>query len=308
MRARARRRGDARGTVDRGGWRLDRHHRRCYRARVNNEMPFQSQKQSRRAGGRRPEPVAALANGIHILRTFTVAEPALGVNEIARRLGMSASTVYRALVTLEDLGLVEQEAATDRYRLASGVIALAGPLLANLDVRDIARPFLEQLARDSRESVNMAIWNRDEAVNIEQVPSPAAIKHLAPLGRRNPPHASAVGKVFLAHLSTEEAAALIARGLPRLTERTITEPARLLADLATTRERGYAVNDEELEPDLVAVAAPVRDRHGQVVAAVSVSAPSFRAPGARVHEFGALVRETAAAIGRRLGHAPPPTP
>src|SRR5581483_10502720 len=107
-----------------------------------------------------PPSVAALAHGIMVLRAFSVAEPILGVNELARRLNLSPATVYRALVTLEDFGLVEQEPATSRYRLGSGVVALAGPLLANLDVRDIARPYLEQLALASRESVNMSIWNR----------------------------------------------------------------------------------------------------------------------------------------------------
>src|SRR5215216_3931087 len=156
-----------------------------------DETQFQIGKGQQRP---RPEPVAALRNGIRVLQAFSVAEPVLGVTEIARRVGLSPSTVYRALVTLAEEGLIERDPGSDRYRLSVGVVALAGPLLANLDIRDVARPYLEQLALACRESVNLGVWSRIEAVNIEQVPGPGVIKHLAPLGRRNPAHASATGK------------------------------------------------------------------------------------------------------------------
>jgi DNA-binding IclR family transcriptional regulator len=256
----------------------------------------------------RPAPVAALRNGILVLGAFTAAEPVLGVSEIARRLDLSPSTVYRALITLEDLGLVEQDPTSSRYRLGPGVVALAAPLLANMDVRDVAQPYLAQLALASNESVNLAVWSRFEAVNVAQVPGPTTIKHLAPLGRRNPGHASAVGKVLLAHAPADDVGLVLDRGLPRLTERTIVDRAHLLEELERVRRHGYAVNDEELEPELFAVAAPVRDHRGQVVAAVSISAPSYRVPPARREDLAALVTRTADDVSRRLGHsAPAPT-
>jgi DNA-binding IclR family transcriptional regulator len=264
------------------------------------ETLFLTEKQ---AHGGRPAPVAALRHGLAVLGAFTVAEPVLGVSEIARRIGSSKSTVYRALVTLEDAGLVQQDAANGRYRLAAGVVALAGALLANLDVRDVARPYLQRLAERSRESVNMSVWNRVEAVNIEQVPGPALIKHMAPLGRRNPAHASATGKVLLAHAPPEDLEAVLALGLPRLTDRTITEPVRLLAELEEVRRRGYAVNNHELEPEMVAVAAPVRDYQGPVIAAVSISAPSYRIGPDQLASLAQMAVETASEISRRLGYA-----
>lgn len=264
-----------------------------------DETTFLSEKER---SGARPEPVAALRNGIQVLKTFSVAEPVLGVTEIARRVGLSPSTVYRALVTLTEEGLVERDTGSDRYRLSVGVVALAGPLLASLDIRDVARPYLEQLAVASRESVNLGVWSRVEAVNIEQVPGPGVIKHLAPLGRRNPAHASATGKVLLAYAPPQDLQEVLDRGLQRLTERTIVEPAALHAELAKVRREGYALNNEELMPELVALAAPVFDHRGQVVAAVSISAPSFHVPAERVAFFAALVKDTANDISRRMGY------
>jgi DNA-binding IclR family transcriptional regulator len=250
-----------------------------------DEIEFRSEKDRQET---RPEPVAALRNGVRVLKAFSVAEPVLGVTEIARRLGLSPSTVYRALTTLADEGLVERDPDSDRYRLSVGVVALAGPLLANLDIRDVARPYLEHLALACRESVNLGVWNRVEAINIEQVPGPGVIKHLAPLGRRNQPR---------------DVHEVLDRGLQRFTERTIVDPAVLREELARVRGEGYALNDEELLPELVAVAAPVFDHRGRVVAAVSISAPSFHVPVERVAFFAALVKDAAGEISRRMGYA-----
>jgi DNA-binding IclR family transcriptional regulator len=267
-----------------------------------DETSFPTEKAEAKPG---PEPVAALRNGLQVLKSFSVTEPVLGVTEIARRIGLSPSTVYRALVTLAEEGLVERDSGSDRYRLSVGVVALAGPLLANLDIREVARPYLEQLALASRESVNLGIWNRTEAVNIEQVPGPGIIKHLAPLGRRNPAHASATGKVLLAFSPQPDLQEILDRGLYRLTDRTIVEPAALIQELARVRKDGYAINNEEMVNELVAFAAPVFDHRGRVVAAVSVSAPSFHAPAERFPFFAALVVDTAKDISRRMGYSEP---
>jgi DNA-binding IclR family transcriptional regulator len=266
---------------------------------VVDETQFQAEKGQQRP---RPEPVAALRNGIRVLQAFSVAEPTLGVTEIARRIGLSPSTVYRALVTLAEEGLVERDPGSDRYRLSVGVVALAGPLLANLDIRDVARPYLEQLALACRESVNLGVWSRIEAVNIEQVPGPGVIKHLAPLGRRNPAHAAATGKVLLAYAPPQDLQEVLDRGLQQFTERTIADAGVLREELARVRREGYALNNEELVPELVAVAAPVFDHRGRVVAAVSISVPSFHAPAERIGFFAALVKDTASEISRRMGY------
>jgi DNA-binding IclR family transcriptional regulator len=249
-----------------------------------------------------PARIAAVQHALQVLASFSAAEPLLGVSEIARRVGVHKSTVSRILATLEEARLVERDPLSGRFRLGAGIVALAGPLLANLDVRDVARPYLEQLALESAESVSLSIWNRWEAVNVDQVLGTGSIKHIAPVGRRNPAHASATGKVFLAHARPGEISETIARGLWRFTERTIVDPDHLHEELARVRRLGYAENVEELEPNLIAVAAPVRDHRGQVVAAVGISAPGFGVTRERLAEFGGLARQAAAAISQRLGY------
>ena len=117
--------------------------------------------QQRRSGWvAEPARIAAVQHAIQVLASFSAAEPLLGVSEIARRVGVHKSTVSRILATLEDARLVERDPLRGRFRLGAGIVALAGPLLANLDVRDVARPYLEQLALATSESLSLMIWNR----------------------------------------------------------------------------------------------------------------------------------------------------
>ncbi len=268
---------------------------------------LQNAQQTTSKGGE-PARIRAVWHAIQVLAVFSADEPQLGVSEIARRIGVHKSTVSRILATLEDARLVERYGPSSRLRLGAGIVALAGPLLANLDVGNVARPYLEQLAVLTRESVSLSIWNRGEAVNVEQVLGPGTIKHIAPVGRRNPAHATATGKVFLAHAGPDEIRETIARGLPRFTDRTIVDPDLLLEELAQIRHHGFARNIEELELNLVAVAAPARDHHGQVVAAVGISAPGFGVNPARLDQFAEASKQAAADISQRLGYAVPCSP
>lgn len=249
--------------------------------------------------------IAAVQHAVAVLRAFSAAEPLLGVNEIARRVSLHKSTVSRILATLEDAHLVERDIASGRFGLGPGIVALAGPLLANLNVREVAQPYLQQLAQDTGESVSLSIWNHGEAVNVDQVMGPGLIQHIAPIGSRSPAHSTATGKTFLAYAPSEEVRAILARGFTRFTSRTITDATALLAELDRIRSRGYALNDRELSENLIAAAAPVRDHRGQVVAAVGVSAPAFDDIQARLERFAALSKATAASISRRLGYADP---
>ncbi|MER6528660.1 IclR family transcriptional regulator [Streptomyces sp. NPDC001508] len=245
---------------------------------------------------------STLQQGIRVLRALASADdPLLGVNEVARRIGTHKSTVSRLVATLEHEGLVEKEPLSGRYRLAAGVVALAWPLLANSDIRNSARPYLEELAKTARETAGLAVWNQEEAVNLDQVLGPGAVMHMATVGARMAAHSTASGKVFLAFASDAERERILSRGLPRKTARTIVEPGPLLAELAKVRECGYAVNDGEDTDDAVGIAAPVYGLHNSLDAVVSVTAPRFRAPAERIVELGQLVARTAAELSERLG-------
>ena len=245
--------------------------------------------------------ISVLQNGIAVLRAFTVDETLLGVSEIAAKIGLHKSTVSRILATLELEGLVERDPATRRFRLGLGVIGLAGPLLADLDVRRIAYPVLLELSRRTGETAALMLWDGGEAVCVEQVASRHLVKHTTPLGTRYTTAASASVQVFLAQLDPFEVRSLLMKGtidLPGLTEATLDAYAVRLREVA---DRGYAVNYGETSLEEVGVAAPVRDHRGQTVASVLVSAPRFRVSS---EQLTALAEATVAAAGEtssRLG-------
>lgn len=251
---------------------------------------------------KRPATVVAVVHAIQILNTFSITEPILGVSEIARRIGIHKSSASRLLATLEEARLVERDAASGRFRIGVGILAVAAPLLSNLQVAEVARPYLEDLARRSGETISLSIWNGEEAVSVEQALGASAVKHYAPPGRRNPAHCTATGKAFLAHCTPEEITRILDRGLHDFTDRTITNRAALLRELEQIRQTGYAINEGEFVPDVSAVAAIVRNMRGEVVAAITATVPGYRFTESHRPELAGMVRKTAAEISSRLGY------
>lgn len=244
---------------------------------------------------------SALQNGIQVLKTFSREEPVLGVTEISRRVGLHKSTVSRILATLEENTIVERQPTSGRFRLGVGVIELASPMLANLDVRRIARPFLEDLTDSTGETSGLVVWSEGTAVVVEQAASPRRVKHTIPLGTQFRGHANASVKVFLAEASSEEVQQRIESGLERYTERTGVDPEDYLKDLQRVRDQGYAINDGEISLEEVGISAPVHDHRDRAVAAVLMAAARYRTPPEKADELGPLVKQAAAEISARLG-------
>jgi IclR family acetate operon transcriptional repressor len=228
---------------------------------------------------------------------------AAGVTELARRLGLHKSTASRLLATLERRGLVEQDDETGKYRLGLVVIRLAERAERTLDLRGLALPELERLARLTHETTSLGVLDGDQLMTVAQVDGPNLVAVGDWTGRATPLHCVAPGKVIMAALAEREVVRIVKRGLPRYTERTIVDLEPLLEELARIRRRGYATAIGEFEPGTNAVAAPVHDARGQVIAAVDVWGPTFRLTPRRIPELAAQVRETAAAISVRLGGA-----
>ncbi|HET7396959.1 MAG TPA: IclR family transcriptional regulator [Intrasporangium sp.] len=247
---------------------------------------------------------SVLLNGLHVLEAFSIDEPILGVTEIARKVNQHKSTVSRILATLERAGYVEREEGNGRFRLGLGLIALAGPLLADLDVRRVALRSLQQLTQRTGETTALMVWNGHEAVVVEQVQSPKQVKHTAAIGTRYDTYESSSVKVFLAALPAGEVTRLFERHLRVGTydEHTLESYA---AELDRVAEQGFAINDGRTSVEEVGVAAPVRDHRGVVVAAVLLSAPRFRVPPAMLDVLARSVSETAAEVSARLGGTTP---
>jgi IclR family acetate operon transcriptional repressor len=225
-----------------------------------------------------------------------------GVTELAAELGVHKSTAFRLAAALELRGLVEQPGERGKYRLGLGLIRLAGAATVRMDLSQQSRPVCERLAVEVAETINVAILDHDEAVNIDQVYGPSALTTHNWVGQRTPLHATSSGKVLLAHLPAEVQKKRLAAPLERYTAGTVTDPGVLLDQLQRVLTDGFACCVEELETGLNAVAAPVLAHNGQVVAAISASGPSFRLTEARIPEVAAAVRAAAEEVSARLGY------
>jgi DNA-binding IclR family transcriptional regulator len=226
----------------------------------------------------------------------------LGVTELGRRLGVHKATASRLAATLADRGLVERDPASERYRLGVGLIRLAGAAMAGLDLVSSARPVVEDLAETTRETVTIGVLSAGDVVSIDQVTGTRSIVSVSWVGKRTPLHTTSTGKVLLAFMDEAERDRRVASPLDRATRRSIVDPTELRTQLAEIRRRGYAQTLEELEEGLNAVAAPIRQADGEVVAALSVSGPAFRMRPVDLPRLGRLTMEAASTISRRLGH------
>ena len=224
-----------------------------------------------------------------------------GVTEVAREIGIHKSTAYRLLTTLRDRGLVEQDEATEKYRLGFGLVLLASAVTADLDVLRCARPVCERLSEQTQETVTVAVLEDDDAVVIHQTVSKSSALSVDWTGRHTPIHATAAGQVFLSHMPEDQRRRILRIPLYRFTENTVLSPPTLEERAQETRERGYGYTVEELEIGLNAVGAPVRSSDGAVVATVSVSGPVFRLPAEDIPEVAELVKGAASEISRCLG-------
>ena len=245
-------------------------------------------------------PVQSVDRAVAILEILA-RDGEAGVTEVARELGVHKSTASRLLAALDRRELVSQDTARGRFRLGVGLVRLAGAASLKLDLVQESRAVCRALAREMGETVNLAILAGRDALYLDQVAGPAALSPHNWAGQRIPLHATSDGKVLLAYLPAAEITEHLAPPLRRFTGHTITAPAEFGRLLAEVRRRGYATAAEELEEGLTAVAAPVRNAEGTVIASISASGPSFRIPAERIGAVADAVRRAAAEISRRLG-------
>jgi DNA-binding IclR family transcriptional regulator len=223
-------------------------------------------------------------------------EPSLGTNEIARRLGTSASTTSRQLATLVEAGLVEHVPATGRYRLGIRLVALATSVLNRLDVRAIAHPHLEALAAEVGETATLSVPGEPDAITVDVARSPRYIQDSSQLGRPSIAHATAAGKVMLAFDGVRPV-----RELQGYTPRTITNARELEAEIERVRRRGWADAFEEREIGLNAIASPVWSSEGALAGIIALQGPIPRFGRAAARAALPVLRERAAVISGELG-------
>jgi DNA-binding IclR family transcriptional regulator len=229
----------------------------------------------------------------------------IGITEVAGELGVHKSTASRLVTALEEHGLVEQVEQRGKYRLGYGVVRLAGVSTAQMSLTRASRPVCQRLVEQLNETVNVAVLHDAAAMNIAEEQGYATVTAQNWTGRRTPLHATSSGKILLAWAEPEQRAAILGGGLARHTRRTITSRRKLDTVLNKVRERGWAYTIEELETGLNAVAAPIRDATGRVVAALSVTGPAYRLAETAFPDLAHTVQFGAGEISAALGYVPP---
>ncbi len=239
---------------------------------------------------------------VDILETFLWLGPELGVSEISRALDLKKATTHRLLASLRRRNMVAQDPVTRRYRLGGKLWELGSVATSQVDWAARVKPFLEQLTAETGETSHLAVLSDGQVLYVEKVESSRSLRMPSQVGRRLPFHCTGVGKALVAYLPDEVLDGLIARrGLARFTPHTIIDQRRLHEELARTRERGYALDSEEIEEGLVCIAAPVRDHTAHVVAAISIAGPSSRLRVDDAARHAPFVMKAANAISSALG-------
>ncbi len=249
---------------------------------------------------RRGHTIRSVDSALRLLEAFKD-HPSLSVKEGASILGLAPSTVHRLLATLLGRGFVSQDPASRRYRAGPALLDIALGALQGIDVRRAARAHLEALTAEVRETVNLIVLNGARIRFIDSIEGPEAVRVSSRTGTVLPAHCTAGGKVLLASLDGSQLRALFpARRLVGLTAKSITDRDVLEAELERTRARGYATSFEQSTVGLSAVAVPIVDAGGLVIAAIGVSAPAARLDPDRVGRIVGAARETASTSSRDL--------
>jgi DNA-binding IclR family transcriptional regulator len=245
--------------------------------------------------------VQVIARATDVLRALEAEPGGLSLAKIARRVELPRSTVHRIVTALEAESLVVPASPSGGYRLGPELARFAAS--AGGELRELVRPFIEQLRYEADETVDLAVLNRDRVFFVDQVAAPHRLQALSAVGVSLPAHCTAIGKALLAGLSDEQVERLLPERLPAETTNTITDRAELLADLERVRASEVAYDREELTIGISAVGAAIRDA-GSVVAALSIPVPTARFAGQEERLAEMLLRtctEVSASLGAN-GH------
>ncbi len=253
-------------------------------------------------GGRRPKRLSSVATAIALMKSFSAEEVELGVSELSRKLGVAKSTVHRLAQTLVADGMLEQNTENEKYRLGIALFGLGALVRRRMNLSSEARQDLFKLRQATGETVQLAILDGADIMFVYNLESTQAIRVNSDIGVRKPAVCTASGRAILAFQPSERVAELLCGEVKARTPKTITDPARLMALLADVRAKGYAIEDEESEVGMRAIAAPVRAAGGGVVGSVSVAGPMQRLSKDVLAGYAPLVIETAEAISVRLGY------
>lgn len=247
--------------------------------------------------------IQAVSHALDLLEQFHDDVDELGVTELSKRLKLHKNNVFRLLATLESRGYIEQNRATENYRLGLKALELGQTFIKQMGLLRQARPILERMVEDCNETAYVAIFKENHIVYLDVVETNLTVRVVSRVGSRLPAYCTASGKVHLAYMSDEEFESVLAeQKIVQHTPTTLTDPAALKAELAQIREQGYALDDEELDPGVRCIAAPIRDYTRRIVGAVSISGPNMRLEDKRIEkELVPMILSAGEDLSTRLG-------
>lgn len=244
--------------------------------------------------------IQSLDRAMLILDTLA-ASGGMTLTELSKELGQSPATAYRVLTTLQVRDIVELEPQAQAWHVGPGAFRIGSAFLRRTNLVERARPIMHDLMEATGETANLGVENGSNVLFVSQVETHESIRAFFPPGIESPMHASGIGKALLSQMAEPRLNAIISAGLESFTPQTLKTGSALLSDLSATRRRGYAIDDEERNEGMRCVAAPVFNATRLAVAGISISGPVGRVTRDRTGEFGALVRDAAEELSRRLG-------
>lgn len=244
----------------------------------------------------------SLAHGLNILLLYEASTPFFTVSEISKQLGYSQSKTYRLVRTLTQYDLLREENGTAQYTLGLNTLRLGLLAKGQFNLASLAKPFMKELSLRTKETVLLTAVNGTRGIVLERVESEEPVRFsIFQPGVTLPLHCGASSKILMAHLPEEEWDHIISKeGLKRYTPHTLTEAESLKAHLRQIRKRGVAFSDQEVDRDVRAVAAPILDPNGELIAGVSIAGPLYRISRRRVGELSKLVMEYSQKISSQL--------
>lgn len=247
--------------------------------------------------------IQAVSHALDLLEQFHDEVDELGVTELSKRLKLHKNNVFRLLATLESRGYIEQNRATENYRLGLKSLELGQTFIKQMGLLRQAKPILDGIVGECNETAYVAIFKEGYVVYLDVVETNLTVRVVSRVGSRLQSYCTAAGKAHLAYLSDEELEATLPTELKAYTPQTLTSLDALKKELRKIQEQGYAIDDEELDPGVRCVAAPIRDYTRRIVGAISISGPSMRLSDERiVQEMVPLVLGAAEDLSTRLGY------
>ncbi len=252
--------------------------------------------------GEGPYSVRSLARGLSILRCFTVEHPEWGVTELSKHLMLNKATTFRLVKTLEAEGFLTADHPATKYCVGPALLRVAYVGLSRSELERVAHPYMEKLASETGESIDLAVWTPEGVLFVAQVRTPRPFRPVSRVGRLFTDLCNAHSKVFLAFMSEEERSAAIPRLQSSLTPYSITDRERLAQEIHKVAAQGVAYDFQEHTEGVCSVASPICDPTGKARASLSIVAPVSRFGPIEIPRLTEAVKEAASAISHELGY------